>query len=581
MITAILRSLRWSLSLGAKFARVVPWQTSLIVLLTLISQISTLLAFFLPLKVVILLGSDGLPRYIPETLAALGPDTLIVILSIATVAFFATYLLAERAIAMVTVLASQRLLLKSQKLALFDKQEQVAQNAYQRFSRTVAGGIFSGLALLCLAVFYHNMFWVVIGYVASVTLLLLTLATLRSSFRERLDADLAGTLNLISGIGFFAVFAFLVTDFIFLTPPGVIIAIVSLLLSRQIFNRLSGIVQDLAALHTQRTRCDALFFHGKILVPDGAKEERTIWPLLVKDKRDEWVAALLRERMPAGQDSVRTIWHPSGLANVAAIRATRPPAEEEFLIKLFESNRRLLALHETTLLGEPPKGLPAPAFLHSTDLRQFPCLVYALPSGSPADQRAVRQLGLSLTAQLLEIEPPAALVTRYRRSHPMLWQRIDSSMLQRLRVAVDTIDQQKHATEVVLRLPTLQRHLETIPLVLINPDVTQATIWVEEPEQKPLLLNWARWSIDPAGAGWGDREEQLEQLVAALEKAIPRRSCLSNVRPEQVQLAALTFSLEGNLLRQQFPEALDLVARILELLDLLDAESRDSHSGSQ
>ena len=110
--------------------------------------------------------------------------------------------------------------------------------------------------------------------------------------------------------------------------------------------------------------------------------------------------------------------------------------------------------------------------------------------------------------------------------------------------------------------------------------MTQATIWVEEPEQKPLLLNWARWSLDPAGAGWGDREEQLEQLVAALEKAIPRRSCLSNVRPEQVQLAALTFSLEANLLRQQFPEALNLVARILELLDLLDGEYRDGHSGS-
>jgi len=580
MIAGILRSLRWSLSLGAKFARVVPWQTSLIVLLTLISQISSLLAFFLPLKVVILLGSDRMPRYIPEELAVLGHETLIVALSVATVAFFVMHFLAERAIAFVTLHGSRRLLRKSQKLSLFENQEQIAENAYERFSRTVAGGIFAALALLVLAVFYPSMFWVVTGYLAFATLFLLALATSSSAFRERLDAKMASILNLNAGIGFLAVFSFLVIDFILFTPPGVIIAIISLLLSRQIFVRLAGVVQDMTALHVQRTRYDALFFHGKILLRDEAKEEITIWPLLVKNMRDEWVTDLLRERTPEGQGPVKTTWQPSGIPNVAALRATRAPAGEVFLIKLFESNRKSMAEHETTLLGEPPKGLPAPAFLHSTDLRQFPCLVYALPSGSPADQRVVRQLGLSLTGQLLEIEPPAALVTRYRRSHPILWQRLGRSMLLRLRVAVDTTDQEQRATEIVHRLPALRRHLEAIPLVLLNPDITQATIWIEESENKPLLLNWTRWSLDPAGAGWGEREEDLEQLVVALEQAVPRRPCLSQVRPEQAKLSALTYSLEARLLRQQFPEALDLVARILELLDLLEEAHHDGGSTS-
>ena len=582
MIPGILRSLRWSLSLGAKFARVVPWQTALIVLLTLISQISTLLAFFLPLKVVILLGSDRIPRYIPEALAALGHDALIVALSIATVAFFVVYLLAERAIAWVTVLASRRLLLKSQKLALFENQEQVAENAYERFSRTVAGGIFAGLALLGLAAFYPSMFWVVTAYVGFVTLLLLALASLSGSFRERLDAELAAILNLTAGIGFFAVFAFLVTDFIFLKPPGVIIAIVSLLLSRQIFGRLAGIVQDMSALHTQRTRYDALFFHGKILLRDGVKEEKTLWPLFERNARDEWVSALLAQRIRDWQEPQTTTWQPSGVPNVASLRVTRPSAGDEFLIKIFESNRKSLASHESALLSEPPKGLPAPVFVESTEVRQFPCLVYTLPPGAPVtNPRRFRQLSMSLRAQLLQVEPPEALVTRYRRSRPLLGQRIDRVMLLRLRVAVDTAKQGRCAAEIVQRLPALQQHLETMPLVLLNPDMTQATVWVDELEEKPLLLNWARWSIDPAGAGWGDREEQLEKLVAALEQGVPKRACLSQVRPEQAKLSALTYALEGKLLKQQFPEALNLVARILELLDLLDAESRDGHSGSQ
>jgi hypothetical protein len=73
-------------------------------MLTLISQISTLLAFFLPLKVVILLGSDRMPRYIPEALAALGHDALDRGPQYRDRGLFrGVYLLAERAIAWVTV----------------------------------------------------------------------------------------------------------------------------------------------------------------------------------------------------------------------------------------------------------------------------------------------------------------------------------------------------------------------------------------------------------------------------------------------------------------------------------------------
>jgi hypothetical protein len=189
--------------------------------------------------------------------------------------------------------------LRATNLALFENQEQVAESAYERFSRTVAGGIFAGLALLGLAVFYPNMFLVVAGYLGvQPRCFSITLATLSGSFRERLDTELAAILNLTAGIGFFAVFAFLVTDFIFLTPPGVIIAIVSLLLSRQIFGRLAGIVQDVTALHTQRTRYDALFFHGKILQRDGGERgENHLAVAGDANARDEWVSPLLAERI--------------------------------------------------------------------------------------------------------------------------------------------------------------------------------------------------------------------------------------------------------------------------------------------
>ena len=581
IITEVLRSLRWSVSLGAKFARVVPWQTSLIVLVTLVSQISALLAAFLPLKVVILLGSESIPRYIPQALAILGRDTLIVTLSVATAGFFVSHLLAERLITLITGLASQRLLEKSHKMVLFENQEEAAARAYQRFSRALAGGVFVVFALLGLALAYPSIFFIVVAYAGSATFIFLTLGTYSPSFSERLERQLPATMSVTGGIGFFVAFAYLIIDFIGPSPPGIIVAIISLLLSRQIFNRLAGIVQDLSALHTQRARYEALFFHGKILLRQERNEARTIWPLLARETRDDWVSAVMAEQVREWQGPALTAWHSSGVPNVAALEVCDAAGQKRYLVKIFESNRRSLALHEVMLLNAPPKGLSAPLVLASTEVRRFPCLIYQLPSGSPVPKPYdLRRLTQSLKAHLLEIEPPTALVKLYRRSHPMLWRRIEAAMLLRLRVAADTSDQEALVTHILQRLPALRRQLAAIPVGILNPEINPDGIWVDAQNTQPLILSWTRWSLDPVGAGWGEQEEQLEKLVATLEQARPRRTSLSQVRPEQVKLSALTYALQAKLLRQQFLEALDLVARVLELLDLLEGEHRDSHSGS-
>jgi len=57
----VLSALRWFFSVGLKVFHVVPWATSLGVVCTLVSQVASLLAALLPLKVIILLGSERIP----------------------------------------------------------------------------------------------------------------------------------------------------------------------------------------------------------------------------------------------------------------------------------------------------------------------------------------------------------------------------------------------------------------------------------------------------------------------------------------------------------------------------------------
>lgn len=568
MIAAMLTTVRWILSLGAKFGREVPFYTLAIVLLTLVSQVATLLASFLPLKVVILLGSERIPRYFPPYFAELDRDVVIAALSIATVGFFLAHLLSERLIAWVTARATRQLMGKSHKMVLFENQDDVAANAYQRYSRALAGGVFVLLAVLGLAIFYPGMSWVVVGYAALVLLALALLYATSAMLRERLESKLTATLGLIGGIGFFVAFGYLVADFIFWSPPGVIVAIVSLLLSRQLMIRATGMVGDLAILQQQRVKLDALFFHGKVLLPQQLRADKTLWPLLEPERREQWVRLVLVELLGNSPDALKIEWHQLGMPNVAGLRVWADG--DGFLIKLFETYRSSLALHEATLMGEALKALPGLPWVGITQVQRYHCLVHALPNGKAPALRQAKKLVIPLKTRLLAVEPSSPLIERYQRSKPMLWQRLDGSTWERLKVAANTPEQRDQVEAFLTKLPALLQQLKALPLAVVNPDAHQDAVWIPK-NSPPLLTNWGAWSLEPVGAGWADKPQMLPLLTPALKEAEQTRPSLANVSPEQAELAALAFALEREYNRQRFVQALDLLPELLERLHRCEA----------
>ncbi|UYG06025.1 hypothetical protein [Halomonas sp. M4R1S46] len=568
MLSTVISSLRWNGSLGAKFFRVVPLPTLLIVLLTLVSQIATLLASFLPLKVVILLGSESVPRYFPASFAKLDHDVLVVLLSLSTVGFFLLYLAVERLIAWTTGKSAQRLLAKSHKMVLFENQDELAASSYHRYSRALASGVFIALAMLGLAWFYPYMALVMAGYAAIVLLVLGGIHAISPAFRERLELRLVPTLNLVGGVGFFVAFGYLVADFIFWNPPGVIIAIVSLLLSRQLMNRATGMIGDLSSLRRQRAKLDALFFHGKVLLPQNARPEKTLWPLLQPHARLEWVRLVLDELVATASEPPVCYWRQSGVPNVAGLDVQY--GGKRYLVKLFDANRSSLALHEATLMGESLKDLPAPAWVGTTQVQKFHCLVYELPEGGAPEPREVKSLVEKMRTEMMAISPSPGILHRYQRSRPMLWQRLDASVLERLSIAVSSSKQQRDLESLLDHLPRLYSVLQSLPVVLFNPELNQDTIWVPARGTRPLMLSWGRWSLEPLGAGWPERPELLECLPEALLDAANLRSSLAKVAPAHAQLASLTFALERECNKQRYVQALELLPPILERLETIN-----------
>lgn len=579
MITDVLGALRWCVSLTGKFGSVVFWRTSLIVLLTLVSQVATLLASFLPLKVVILLGSDQMPRYLPEALSVYGRDMLIAGLSMATVAFFVVHLLSERLIAAITVQGSKRLLAQSHKIVLFEKQEEIASNAYLRFSQAVAAGVFSMLAMLGLFLMYQGMAWVLVGYLAVAAVLLWASGRVNSAIREYVESYLQKTMTLVAGIGFFVAFGFLVVDFLLLAPPWVLVAIVSLLLSRQLLGRVAAIATNVNALHSQRVKIDALFFHGKVLLSSQPKQDKTIWPLLEPGRRRGWVDDVFSKFVDNWRGAESIEWHSSSANNVAVLKVVGSSISDVFLIKLFDANRKRFALHEATLFNDPPKMIPGPCLVGTTEVGTYVCLVYRIPGGQlvSLNQRKARRALERLREQLITLNPPEALARRYSRSRPLLWQRLDSVLLERLSVAVVSGTQKQQLRRLLEQLPKVQLHLSSLPLTIVNPDLRPVSIWEAAESNETLVVNWSRWAIEPVGAKWpvgagvNKKKDQVAHLTEVLEEASKVRPSLGMVPIEAVELSALCSALEDYCLKLQLVEGIELVGRILERLDALSS----------
>ena len=566
MLSDTAKGLRWSISIGIKFLRVVPVMTLVIVLFTLTSQIAMLLASFLPLKVIIMLGSEGVPSYFPDFLAYLERDILIGLLSAGTVGFFLIHLAAERVIEAATHSATATLLSQSHKMVLFENQENIAVSSYQRYSRAFAGGVFIALASFVLLWFYPRMLLIVLGYFTFILLLLWQGTRYSRRVRERLEMSLGPFMSTVGTVGFFVGFAFLVLDFVFLTPPGVIVALISFLLIRQTMQRASSLISDLSALYKRRDRLNALFFHGHVFQPLQIESDSSPWVLLKTESRRRWILQVLRELTGHEYLSYESKWEQLGARDVVGIRVQTD--REQFLFKLYGDNRSSLARHEISLMMDRPTALPALRWIGNITIGRVECLVYNVKRGERPEVHQSKSLSHQLHANLLAVELSAEATGRYMRSKAMLWQRVGRPVIERLMLVAQTETELQALTSLAASLKEMQCLLMRLPLAVSNPEISEDAIWLEvDPVGdviEPVLLNWGRWALEPVGAGWPVRGKRLHRLGGALAMEAVKRPELAQVDIRHAELAALVFALEREYTRQRYTQAIELIPAILE-----------------
>ncbi len=515
----------------------------------------------MPLKIVMLLGSEGIPKFFPKTLLEFDRNTLIISLVSLSITFYLVSVIFEKLSKKATESGAKRLIANTQKIIIFENQNLIASNTYTKYTEAIAGIIFALTTIILLSMFYID--------VAVLTLIFLPLAYVVSraiyvnniELQNTIKSKLKAITNTISNIGFLLIFLYIVVDFMYLTPPAFIVALASIILGRMMLLRLSVTTTHLISLKLDERKINTLFFHRAFLSED-AKSHQSAWNLISGDKIKSWLDPVLKEATNQEFRDISIEWIQTRLKNIVVLKVDTD--DKTFLIKIFEHRAQSQALHESTLLvASLDEYFPCPPLLLTTILSGFHSHVFDISGHLFLPHNQSITTYQQINEQLLAITPPDELTERYKRSKAFSWERADQKMIDRLNL-VATNEEKKLLLKFEQALPFIKSILQSLPLSFVNNKPNQ-TSFLENSEHQFISYDWSSWSIEPTG--FGVKPDNDTYISDAVENASVSRPELKQFPLEDYELAASFTAFQQTFEQDQYKDSIDHVRQILRIID--------------
>jgi hypothetical protein len=543
----------------------------------LVNQVSFVLAMILPLKVIIMLGSDGIPRYFRFFITEQTRSAWMIGFVAGAIGMFVLYLISSALLNWLAGRGGERVLGQSRKTGLFDDQERFAADIFQRVISTwgtlamAVGGVAIGLFLE----------WRLVTLVLGAIVLEFVLFSVywnrfaepeQAEGRERLIARRTQMLQNLSGVNVLILFAGLVV--LLLTDPTMnfIVGVVLFLLARQILARSVRMFADANFFTQNRERIDALVHPGRHLRENRPSQRDSFEQLLMPGRRGRLIGAI-GESAGVAFGAREWCWADTPGKAVAMFVATagdEAQPEYRLKVKMRESDAGLA--RETTF----HRSASADALGLSCEMvgsggvfgRGF-ILLRSEPI-SPCLGARVRETAHRVRMRLWRHAPDRDLASRLLRSFPPLSARLEPARLGRLRLACDDAP----AVDALDRLLEVRggivETLDRLPRVLTHSVLRPGNLFLTG-DDAPVVLHWEAIRIDVIGADLVpadlDREYAVEAIAAEIgEGEWPHAPLPAWALPLVVHLAQIDRQID----QENYGAAMALVPKVLEIWAAVD-----------
>lgn len=546
------------------FLRTRPLTTIAIIVLSIFSRVLNVLAFFLPLKVVLLAGSDGVPHYFRMLVDSGDKNDWLVWLSAAAVACYLLTVLFDSLSERLAASSSMDVLEGANEMAVTGKERAEAHSFYYRFSEVMADSVFT-LIVMAGLVFINPL---LLGVLVAVFLLQwfavalvmnagdpLHPGRIQTALRDNRRGFLQGLVSVDFLIGFFVILA----PFLLGQEANILLAILSIFIVRRGLASLSAAIGNSINLYAIRYRVDPLVFRKRRSMEKEPDVFRAVRALFGKKQREKLARRLLPKATGKSLIEVSAFWEDSRINGAHTLHFMGRVADESeprhYQYQVYaQGNVHLLDREELLFSKVSRRALNAPEVFVRDSIAGFESQLCDYGVGETLGHAKWQQWLPTLLRNLWAFQPPRELIEAYDSAHPMLHRRLTADLVERIGVGVDSAEDEEVYGALVARLPAIHQRLRQMPVHVYNPDLGPGII-VPHPDTGYRIMTWVRWAIEPVGFGPHVNVARPE-LVEEIEEVNRRRPVRKPLTPERVKFVNDCFHLEREILRRDYKAAL-------------------------
>ena len=563
-------ALGWLYRMIAHLLAAHPVHAGGLVVVLMVSRVLGIAVFFIPLKVLLIAGSEGIPVYVSGFVTAETKSEWVLGLAAMAVFLYVAKVVVDRIGVGLTERGAMELEEAANGIAVMPNQSQQTRDTFRDLVRFAASALFVAFVLV-LGFFVQPMvFAVVAGLGALFLWALLSLGAVATPDSRSLGMHVRENpslyLNAGSTIVFLSAFFMLLWPFLRGDFPNLLIAILSIIMLRQMLVSAEMGVREGLRLVRSRERvsalvlADAQYEHGQSFSGD---RQGLLSPDYVRE-------VLLRPMLDVSGikvDSPRPVRVDSPIPELGLFEVldTDLRPDSRCLLQLLPRSGSQRFANETALFELVSRErLGAPSRLASLETGSFACQLLGFGQRLDPNASETRDELWGLLLASWAVPPPQTLVDRMRRSIPLLHDRFGANRVNLLQTAVRTGEERRLVEAFTDALPWFRERLRAMPLHVANPELGTSTLF-RTSDGRVLCHSWGRWMLEPVGTRLV-REVTDAELDHALE--ILRSSGRSDVAwltRDHLRLANTALALDRDLKTFQYRRALQ---RIMALKDL-------------
>ena len=535
------------------------------IVLFIINQGALLLAFFLPLKVIIMLGSPAIPKSLRFLIDESNREDFIIILAVLSVVFYIVYFSTELLLKRLAMSVAQKIESRLSKLSQFRQHNLFVEDVVIRVIRTFSSFALAILGLLCIAIIEVQVFFALILSV-SMQLLMFSVWLRRTQdpTGSQLFARIVGKktiwLNFFSSFNFFVGFAACVYSFLFGAGINLLLGILVILLVRQVFQRIVATVNDGFFLVQHRSKIEATLYKNAVYERELDSPASESQGLLNSETRLQFLKEVLdKEKLSISPESF--IWVDSGQKDIYQFKAKDTLGD--LWIKVYEETRISMFQLEKVVFTSALAGITTLELKSSGTFKGLNYTIATSPSLRPMLSSESKPFINDYKVHSWSIEPNDELVRFIQLNFPSMTSRVSRRRYEKLLSgALDKSEIELIETFLSI-LSDVKRLMSSMPIYLRNLHVNYFNLMLSE-DQKPFIISWQRCALEPVGSDL--KYEQLQKfkgLDDVLDEVKSKRTDATNVTESDMVSILLISSIDKCLQKQLFAGAVFYVKTFL------------------